>query len=781
MNALRRFDEWKERLATEQKKVEEETERQAQRVSQAFQRVASAFANTASTTPEEELLKDNHVVALTDAIHNEKRFLNRQAAHPPLDDLYDGVQNLIELLQTMCRQCHEERAVISALLRQGEQVVDSPPNEKRLKELRRSSKKALQQIRYAQGDIEAAEDDEEKLEAERMLSKAKTKWKEQLIAMEREALQLVSMSNTHFPELRFKLKELGLGIVDIMAVDCPYRRLEHYDHVQVLSSAGRHCVMRAEFQGKPCVLKEFDLSFSADRQHFLRELKRLRALHHEHIVRVEGAFVHEEKGRTKGWIQMPFYTGGNLCEWLKSGRGGDRSEAEKQRAGRGVLLALQHIHSQGIIHRDVKPQNIFIEEAHRMVTDGEEEEDEQRSPYQQAILGDFDISSNATTAATIASTAMTTDGGAGGTWQYMAPELCSGDVGPEADMFAWGLVMFDLHFAAAALRAQAQGKDGDEEGRETQLPPGSRPTLMEMVKGKEIIIPSHPNHQLQDLLQQVLQLDPRKRPTASQCLSHPYLWSPLVEHRVAVRDRRQCLVCMQDKWLDEGLECYSPRQVHPHQRHFVCGGCMNDWVLSLLDMPPAELAERGRHVPCLVAGCASLPFSMEQVMAHLADVGRKALLEVCSKAIEFTNHQAFQQRLQEERQQWERESTVQRHCRRIVEDILTLQCPRCHQAFVDFDGCFALKCSRCNASFCGWCLQDCGKNAHPHVKMCASNNNRGGGGRGYHGSFAQFEEAQRRRREKRVREYLQLLGREEREQVMVTLKQELEDLKLQMI
>ena len=34
---------------------------------------------------------------------------------------------------------------------------------------------------------------------------------------------------------------------------------------------------------------------------------------------------------------------------------------------------------------------------------------------------------------------------------------------------------------------------------------------------------------------------------------------------------------------------------------------------------------------------------------------------------------------------------------------------------VDFDGCFALNCSRCRAAFCAYCLADCGKDAHMHV------------------------------------------------------------------
>ena len=57
---------------------------------------------------------------------------------------------------------------------------------------------------------------------------------------------------------------------------------------------------------------------------------------------------------------------------------------------------------------------------------------------------------------------------------------------------------------------------------------------------------------------------------------------------------------------------------------------------------------------------------------------------------------------------------------KIVEDILTLKCPKpaCKQAYDCFEGCCALSCSRCSCQFCGWCLKDCGNNAHGHVAAC---------------------------------------------------------------
>lgn len=44
-----------------------------------------------------------------------------------------------------------------------------------------------------------------------------------------------------------------------------------------------------------------------------------------------------------------------------------------------------------------------------------------------------------------------------------------------------------------------------------------------------------------------------------------------------------------------------------------------------------------------------------------------------------------------------------------------------------------MTCSQCHAAFCGWCLKDCGNDAHEHVKNCSAN--RTGG---YHSPIAAF-------------------------------------------
>ena len=74
---------------------------------------------------------------------------------------------------------------------------------------------------------------------------------------------------------------------------------------------------------------------------------------------------------------------------------------------------------------------------------------------------------------------------------------------------------------------------------------------------------------------------------------------------------------------------------------------------------------------------------------------------------------------------------------------LNMKCPRCNMVFDDFDGCNALKCSNsaCAAAFCAICLQDCGKDAHDHVRSA-------------HGDLfdkGQFRQAKKEREERTLR------------------------------
>ena len=97
----------------------------------------------------------------------------------------------------------------------------------------------------------------------------------------------------------------------------------------------------------------------------------------------------------------------------------------------------------------------------------------------------------------------------------------------------------------------------------------------------------------------------------------------------------------------------------------------------------------------------------------------------------------FAQRLEESLRQQQQlsqltaeENEAQRHFQHLAENLFTIKCPNpaCRTAlFMDqeFDSCFALKCDQCGHQCCGWCMADCGADAHPHVRKCVRNANGG--------------------------------------------------------
>jgi len=92
------------------------------------------------------------------------------------------------------------------------------------------------------------------------------------------------------------------------------------------------------------------------------------------------------------------------------------------------------------------------------------------------------------------------------------------------------------------------------------------------------------------------------------------------------------------------------------------------------------------------------------------------------------------------------------HVRHVVDGILTLRCPKCSAAFLDWDGCMAVTCSYggCGAGFCGFCMHlAAGGDAHPHVKACGLNPKSGT----YFASAAELGAVHRHRRIQQLKEY----------------------------
>ncbi|PQJ34669.1 hypothetical protein BSZ35_08710 [Salinibacter sp. 10B] len=102
--------------------------------------------------------------------------------------------------------------------------------------------------------------------------------------------------------------------------------------------------------------------FSFGRERFMEEGRTLARFDHPNIVRVRSYF--EEHGT--GYLVMDYYEGQTLARHLAA-QGGTLAEADAVSIMQDVLRGLQSVHEEGLLHRDIDPQNIYCTDQGRIV------------------------------------------------------------------------------------------------------------------------------------------------------------------------------------------------------------------------------------------------------------------------------------------------------------------------------------------------------------------------------------------------------------------------------
>jgi serine/threonine protein kinase len=275
-------------------------------------------------------------------------------------------------------------------------------------------------------------------------------------------------------------------------------RLGRYRILRLLGEGGMGSVLLAEdpVAGRRVALKVMkpDLaSRPAARARFAREAHAAAKLHHDNVVPV----YHVDEAKGMPFIEMPLLPGETLEDRLK--RQPRPPLALTVQVGREVAEGLAAAHAQGLIHRDVKPANIWLETM-------------PRPGVVRARVLDFGLVRELESGEHL-----TESGAVLGTAAYMAPEQAAGRaVGPAGDLFSLGVVLYRM----AAGRPAFEGL-----------------TLLALLRNVAEKDPPPPHEvcpdvlrTLSNLIMALLAKDPARRPASARAVADAL-------HDIAVAER----------------------------------------------------------------------------------------------------------------------------------------------------------------------------------------------------------------------------------------------------
>jgi serine/threonine protein kinase len=163
------------------------------------------------------------------------------------------------------------------------------------------------------------------------------------------------------------------------------------------------------------VLPEYLLTQAGFLERFKIEAQAIAKLDHPHILPV---YDYGEAERTP-YLVMKYVPGGTLKDLMAQGPLDVRQAAQLLRQ---IAEALDHAHQQGVVHRDVKPSNVLLQDG------------------RWALLMDFGLAKLLTSTASI-----TASGSGVGTPDYMSPEQAQGlTIDQRTDIYSLGIVLYQM-------------------------------------------------------------------------------------------------------------------------------------------------------------------------------------------------------------------------------------------------------------------------------------------------------------------------------------------------
>ncbi|XP_048841948.1 serine/threonine-protein kinase PAK 5 isoform X2 [Brienomyrus brachyistius] len=242
-------------------------------------------------------------------------------------------------------------------------------------------------------------------------------------------------------------------------------------------STGIVCIATEKHSGKQVAVKKMDLRKQQRRELLFNEVVIMRDYHHENVVDMYNSYLVGDEL----WVVMEFLEGGALTDIVTHTR---MNEEQIATVCLSVLKALSYLHTQGVIHRDIKSDSILL------TSDG------------RIKLSDFGFCAQVSKEVPKRKSLV-------GTPYWMAPEVISRmPYGTEVDIWSLGIMVMEMvdgeppYFNEPPLQAMRRIRDN--------LPP----RLKESHKVSSV---------LRAFLDLMLVREPSQRATAQELLHHPFL------------------------------------------------------------------------------------------------------------------------------------------------------------------------------------------------------------------------------------------------------------------
>jgi serine/threonine protein kinase len=457
-----------------------------------------------------------------------------------------------------------------------------------------------------------------------------------------------SLAREHFPELLASNNpwstDIGIS-ASIMTSDAAQRgllaegrKLSDFVQLESVQCNGIKRVYRAtDASGKQWAVKQFLLQDDRQLKHFFRQISQSDKLKHPQLAAVHAVFEDVSTDGTTAavFLQMPWYSGGDLCSWLTKTLAKRRSLAISVGIVRDLLLGLQHLHSNNQVHCDIKPGNIFLTANNR------------------AVLGDLDglrdVGASLTTNLT----------GAQATLQYIAPEILDKQQNIKqftacCDMYSAGLVTSEVLSGIAMTEAQLAQK--------------------------------------YTLISALTCVSAADRVTATVALQNQLLALGAI-----VEDQQQCFICSEVFTVSSGVECSATEIDQRHFTCNDCFDSWikskvtsDDDDQTALNKLQLHLAEDRGRIQCPGISCTSDKFTPQCIAQHVTPETHHLYmiqLDEGSKRIVMPELQKeFNQTITAIRAELAAAvalNSIEEAARmselHVIENIITIKCPRCTQ------------------------------------------------------------------------------------------------------